>query len=792
MEKQLRIFGKLALTAVLVILFIWLITKDKTLWQLKQPAGETARLSDVRILTMELLETGAGIVDGPGLKAFWEGMSEDMSEDTESLDYGTYKQMLSYLAGDQSPYLYEGKYRDEFLLTQKDWDESYEKLLRFYGLENVIGIERMDILCDAGHLVGERQLLEGELLGGDGTVYTYVSPEFAGCNFTTVEAYVRENRLLVMQGELSVAQNLSNVWVMECNKEELRFFDGTNEISIPHMEIAGNILADLEQAGESGSGNSFREQVADLSFEGGKLEKFHVKKEKAGGKLLGYGDGFVELEGTGILEMSENCVGYQLFDKLRMAQVTELSIGYSFSDFVLEDGKVCAFLITRKEKMENIRVAVKNNDSGSIYHQAVELSCEDKMEITYGEYDDRKTQEILKGETLLIEKGSEYLKGGRIEVRPVIQTGRIGVLSESRACGVPYYRGSMEIADTEEGLVLINELPLEEYLYSVVPSEMPASYPVEALKAQAVCARTYGYRYMEHPGYGSAGAHLDDSVSYQVYNNIAENVNSTRAVKETSGMILSYQDEPVNAYYYSTSCGFGADAGVWNEDQKGEMPYLRSVYIGQTGEGDASDTLLPESLTQEEQFREYILSRDDEAFEQEEAWFRWEYQVEELDVKMVYDRLVQRFEAVPLKILCEKKEGEFESEKPDQFKEIYDIRCLKRKEGGVMEELLIETDQGTYKVISEYNIRYVLNQKGEVIRQDGSSHQSSTLLPSAYMIIDVVKKGECVVGYTLIGGGYGHGVGMSQNGAKAMGLMEMDCQQILGFYFVDCQVKNIY
>ena len=64
MEKQLRIFGKLALTAVLVILFIWLITKDKTLWQLKQPAGETARLSDVRILTMELLEAGAGVVDG--------------------------------------------------------------------------------------------------------------------------------------------------------------------------------------------------------------------------------------------------------------------------------------------------------------------------------------------------------------------------------------------------------------------------------------------------------------------------------------------------------------------------------------------------------------------------------------------------------------------------------------------------------------------------------------------------------------------------------------------------------
>ena len=59
----------------------------------------------------------------------------------------------------------------------------------------------------------------------------------------------------------------------------------------------------------------------------------------------------------------------------------------------------------------------------------------------------------------------------------------------------------MEIADTNQGLVLINELPLEEYLYSVVPSEMPASYPMEALKAQAVCARTYGYRYLAQPGY---------------------------------------------------------------------------------------------------------------------------------------------------------------------------------------------------------------------------------------------------------------------------------------------------
>ena len=58
--------------------------------------------------------------------------------------------------------------------------------------------------------------------------------------------------------------------------------------------------------------------------------------------------------------------------------------------------------------------------------------------------------------------------------------------------------------------------------------------------------------------------------------------------------------------------------------------------------------------------------------------------------------------------------------------------------------------------------------------------------------LDVVKSGENVIGYTLIGGGYGHGVGMSQNGAKAMGEDGMSFEEILSFYFRDCQLDKIY
>ena len=134
----------------------------------------------------------------------------------------------------------------------------------------------------------------------------------------------------------------------------------------------------------------------------------------------------------------------------------------------------------------------------------------------------------------------------------------------------------------------------------------------------------------------------------------------------------------------------------------------------------------------------------------------------------------------------------YESKEPKEFKKVYEIRCVKRKEGGVIDEILIETDKGTYKVISEYNIRYVLNQGGDVIRQDGSPYTSNALLPSAYLIIDVVKEDKNVIGYTIIGGGYGHGVGMSQNGARAMGLAHEDCESILSFYFQGSQLNKLY
>ncbi|MGL5918170.1 MAG: SpoIID/LytB domain-containing protein, partial [Cetobacterium sp.] len=130
----------------------------------------------------------------------------------------------------------------------------------------------------------------------------------------------------------------------------------------------------------------------------------------------------------------------------------------------------------------------------------------------------------------------------------------------------PTYRGSFEIrlANGGKNLNLINEISIEEYLLQVVPSEMPKSFGLEALKVQAIAARTYAAKDLLRNRYAKLGFHILDSTQSQVYNNLDENELCNEAVKYTKGLILIYDDKPIDAKYYSTSSGFNSNAhNVW-------------------------------------------------------------------------------------------------------------------------------------------------------------------------------------------------------------------------------------
>lgn len=599
---------------------------------------------------------------------------------------------------------------------------------------------------------------------------------------------------------IPVVQVLTNVWILEEEEDGiLVFHDGQRE-EYPYGMISGDEEGSSKQYQLEGS---VREQIADVELTDGAITSVNLKTEKINGRILSADDSGVEVEGYGRLPLAADYRGYRLYGSLTMCTARDLLFGYSSADLCMENGEICGILMVREDAMEYIRVLIKTADYGGIYHQQLDITADAGFTVNYGSYENPQTESYSAGEKVIIDTGSSYFDGGRVRIIPDVLTGKVTLQNVGRSQGKPAYRGQIELLMTDQGIVVINEVPLEEYLYSVVPSEMPAGYPAEALKAQAICARTYAYGHMEHAGYPQYGAHVDDSTSYQVYNNILEQASTSTAVKDTYGQLLFTSDgELASTYYYSTSCGVGSDATVWKTAVPLELPYLKAKHLSYTAMTEqvaaiAGGLELPEDdigerLQDEDAFAQFITSVDRDDFEAGEGWYRWTYSVEKLDSDHLTEVLQDRY-AVNDSLVLTLSKGEYVSRKISSIGAVKDIYVEKRGVGGVAEELVIEAKNGTYKVISEHNIRYVLNDgTSKVNRQDGSQIASPTLLPSGFFVIDTSKEQGNVVAYTLAGGGFGHGVGMSQNGARQMALSGFTAGDILLFFFENCNVNNIF
>lgn len=593
---------------------------------------------------------------------------------------------------------------------------------------------------------------------------------------------------------IPVVQKLKNVWITDAEADRITFFrDGEKETFFLAAETEG---LDPFLAPEQ-----MREQLADVELTDEQVSAVILKTDKFTGRVLSADANGIEIEGMGRIPLAEDYKGYRLYRELTMCTFADLTFGYANADFVRENGVICGILLARETNMEDIRVLIKTSDYADILHTEVALTADSDFLMQYGSGENIQEELFSKGDKITIDMDSKYFVGERIRIAPAVLTGRIQLLSVNRSQGTPSYRGHIELLRTAEGIAVVNELPLEEYLFSVVPSEMPASYPLEALKAQAICARTYAYGHMLRAGYPRYGAHVDDSTSYQVYNNITEADSTTTAVKETYGqMIMTDEGTVADTYYYSTSCGVGTTAGIWKTAEAQELDYLKSSRLSQenpvqtnggtaaAGSAEITAETTAEELCEEETFRDFITQTHAEDYEAQEGWYRWTYTVKEIDTDRMLETLKKRYEANG-KLILTLKDGDYSSQSIKAFSKVTGITIVKRGPGGVADELVIATDKGTYKIISEYNIRAVLcDGVTGVVRQDGSEVSMPTLLPSAFFVIEPSNDKKNVVGYNIIGGGFGHGVGMSQNGAKNMALQGLGAEQILNFFYEGCEI----
>lgn len=378
-----------------------------------------------------------------------------------------------------------------------------------------------------------------------------------------------------------------------------------------------------------------------------------------------------------------------------------------------------------------IRVLLKTNGYTDEVHAKVSVSASGGI-VLEGTKGKRETNGE---ETVTIEPDDDLFQGGSVRVRAKKEGDKITVSSLKRGYGIPAYRGELELFQTAQGIAIVNELPLEQYLYAVVPSEMPASYEEEALKAQAVCARSYAYCHMEGQAYPEYQANVDDSTAYQVYGNSQEQEKTIQAVNDTEGEKLKYNGAVVKAYYFSTSCGKTTNVEAWGTKVSEANAYLKSTNV----------------------------ACDGVCYEKDLPWFSWSCDLPVATISNLFGLNTGQ-----------------------DVGEISDIEITKRGEGGVALSMKVTGTKGSAVIETENKIRTALGGNGyEIKKQDGSVAQSSKLLPSAFFTIE--KKGNS---FHIEGGGYGHGIGMSQNGANEMAKKGNDYKTILEMFYDGVEITT--
>nr|WP_322658689.1 SpoIID/LytB domain-containing protein [Dendronalium sp. ChiSLP03b]MDZ8204939.1 SpoIID/LytB domain-containing protein [Dendronalium sp. ChiSLP03b] len=310
------------------------------------------------------------------------------------------------------------------------------------------------------------------------------------------------------------------------------------------------------------------------------------------------------------------------------------------------------------------------------------------------------------------------------------------------------YAGQLNLQPNAYGTyTLVNQVPLETYLRGVVPYEIGTNAPKAAVEAQAIIARTYVLRNLRR--FATDNYQLCADTHCQVYNGLnGTATNTDKAIAATKSMVLTYDNQLVDALYSSTTGGVTASfSDIWNGEDR---PYLRPVVDTPTNFWKLSQ----QSLADEKNFQRFISLQ--QGFN-ESDWdvFRWHKESRLEDITKDLQKFLQ-----------------VKNSPYAKFKTIEAMAVVKRSESGRILEFAVKTDIGTFTL-----------HKDEV--------RSAFAAPvSTLFYIEPLNKGKAELwGYAFIGGGLGHGVGLSQTGAQNLAKLGWSSPKILQFYYPGTQIK---
>lgn len=406
------------------------------------------------------------------------------------------------------------------------------------------------------------------------------------------------------------------------------------------------------------------------------------------------------------------------------------------------------------------KLYIKIKDMNNLSQFLEELELDENIAYEIVKDDGLRTKMEFSSDTIIIENTSNYIQFQSFEIDKQCSIIDLGDRK---------YRGRMEFSRfNEKGITAINVIALNEYLYGVLASEVPYNWPMEALKAQAVAARNYAVYYKQNNNkYKNKPYILCDTTSSQAYKGYGvENERTNKAVDETNSRLITYKGEVIQATFFSTSGGHTENSeDVWN----GSMPFLKGV---------------------------------PDIYELEPAVDPWSKEMTSTEIKDVlvkYDvNIGDIIDVIPLEYTDSKRvtnlkiigtTGEYTIKK-ETIRFWLGLRSRKFtvvKENYKPREMYNVISAGSYEKVNNINNMYVATSLYGKEKLKVKGDQLIVLSKHNIDNIPLIKGKKDT--YIFMGQGYGHGVGMSQSGAKSMANLGFAFEEILKYYYTDIEIK---
>lgn len=660
-------------------------------------------------------------------------------------------------------------------ITLRQFLQVYEQALTKANLEKDLHYETISIVATPA----TNETLKAWTVATDKGIYGFEGLILDSFKDYTLKVLARDNEILGVVETISDTSQISKCYISEVREESALV-----KIAEKELTYKNKVLTKQDEG-----------KICTLTVKNGEILNCEVKGEEAETKdtVLRITETYIELKEGGKIPY-KNISVYDTRAENKISDLFQIASGTQV-EYLVEEGQIQALKIIDKPNNEQIRVVISQDMLNDYSHEDIGLLSEQDYEVFYnGQKGLLPAKTPWQASKFSWEKGVDkilFIPKGESSMK---------VTSLKRQNKVPSYIGTLEIyKEKEDSFTLVNSLGTEAYIAGVIGSEMPTQYGIEAAKVQAVAARSYAMAHQSNSKFTKYGAQVDDTTASQVYNNVPIDEIAKQAAEETKGQVLTYNDAIISGNFFSTSCGYTANFGeVWADGDiypSNTPVYLvaRQQYVGDR---------VVKNMADEKEAYSFFTTKPNaiDAFDNHAPWFRWQLKLTQEELgQMINSNVSKLIAQYPTRIQLLNEKEEWEAGDISEIGKVENLKVHKRGQGGNIMELIVEGSDHTIKVSTEYLIRCLLapvqkDSKGEpisILRGDGTTVDNMSMLPSAFFSMDIsYDEKDAIKELQIYGGGFGHGVGMSQEGVKGMTKRGYNYKDVLRHYYPEASIME--